>query len=398
MNTRDRDFTRASIQRRMEQVEASIARYMAALETADRHDGEMVETKGVRLKEKIAALREQMRDFRALEMQVHVAPDQQISLTDPDARAMATNGKGTGVVGYNVQTAVDAKHHLIVAYEVTNVGHDRGQLANMAAQAKAEMGVESLNVLADRGYFSGKEVLACEALDVIPYVPRPLTSGAKADGRFGKQDFVYIPDQDVYRCPAGELLARRMTTVEKGQTLHRYWNLSSCRTCPLKAQCTPAKERRITRWEHEAVIEAMQQRLDRMPKAMRIRRATVEHPFGTLKAWMGATHFRTPDARKGPNRDEPSRPGLQSEAGDRHPRRPAADGGNAGLSRPPRLLPKPHHQRPASQGGQPIKHPDLSASAFPRPRWIADAGSFNGRAWSRSLPAPQPFRLHEAIT
>ena len=123
-------------------------------------------------------------------------------------------------------------------------------------------------------------------------MPRPLTSGAKADGRFGKQDFVYIPEQDVYRCPAGELLARRMTTVEKGQTLHRYWNLSSCRDCPLKAQCTPAKERRITRWEHEAVIDAMQARLDRAPKAMRIRRATVEHPFGTLKAWMGATHFR----------------------------------------------------------------------------------------------------------
>jgi transposase len=223
VNTRDKNFTRASIQRRMEQVEASIARYMAALETADRHDGEISEAKAVRLKEKIAALREQMKDFQALEVQVHAAPDQQISLTDPDARAMATNGKGTGVVGYNVQTAVDAKHHLIVAHEVTNVGNDRGQLANMGAQAKAAMGVESLDVLADRGYFSGEEVLACDTLGVTPYVPKPLTSGAKADGRFGKQDFVYIPDQDVYRCPAGEVLARRMTTVEKGQTLHRYW-------------------------------------------------------------------------------------------------------------------------------------------------------------------------------
>jgi hypothetical protein len=292
VNTRDKNFTRASIQRRMEQVEASIARYMAALETADRHDGEIAETKAVRLKEKIAALREQMKDFQALEVQVHAARDQQISLTDPDARAMATNGKGTGVVGYNVQAAVDAKHHLIVAHEVTNVGHDREQLASMGALARAEMGVDSLDVLADRGYFSGEEVLACEGVGVVPYVPRPLTSGAKADGRFGKQDFVYIPDQDDYRCPAGELLARRMTTIEKGQTLHRYWNLSSCRACPLKAQCTPAKERRVTRSEHEAVIEAMQARLDRAPKAMRVRRATVEHTFGTLKAWMGATHFR----------------------------------------------------------------------------------------------------------
>jgi transposase len=292
VNTRDKNFTRASIQRRMEQVEASIARYMAALETADRQDGELAQAKSVRLAEKIASLREQMKDFQALEAEVHAAPDQQISLTDPDARAMATNGKGTGVVGYNVQTAVDAKHHLIVAHEVTNVGHDRDQLASMGAQAKAAMGVERLDVLADRGYFSGEQVLACEASGVVPYVPKPLTSGAKADGRFGKQDFVYIPQEDVYRCPAGEVLARRMTTVEKGQTLHRYWNLSSCRDCRLKAQCTPAKERRVTRWEHEAVIEAMQARLDRAPKAMRVRRATVEHPFGTLKAWMGATHFR----------------------------------------------------------------------------------------------------------
>ncbi|MDI1289973.1 MAG: IS1182 family transposase, partial [bacterium] len=235
VNTRDKNFTRASIQRRMEQVEASIARYMAALETADRHDGKMAPTKSVRLTEKIAALREQMKDFQALEVQVQAAPDQQISLTDPDARAMATNGKGTGMVGYNVQTAVDAKYHLIVAHEVTNVGNDRAQLANMGSQARAAMGVESLDVLADRGYFSGEEVLACESLGVIPYVPRPLTSGAKADGRFGKQDFVYIPEQDVYRCPAGNLLPHHMTTVEKGLTLHRYWDRASCQSCPLKA-------------------------------------------------------------------------------------------------------------------------------------------------------------------
>jgi transposase len=276
----------------MEQVEASIERYMAALETADRQDGELAQTKSVRLKDKIAQLREQMRTFKALEIQVHASPDQQISLTDPDARAMATNGKGTGLVGYNVQTAVDTKHHLIVAHEVTNVGHDRSQLANMAGQAKAAMGVDALDVLADRGYFDGEEILACEALGVTPYMPKPLTSGAKADGRFGKQDFVYLPDKDAYRCPAGQLLPHHMTTVEKGLTLHRYWDLASCKACALKGRCTPSPERRITRWEHEAAIDAMQMRLDLEPKAMRTRRATVEHVFGTLKAWMGATHFR----------------------------------------------------------------------------------------------------------
>ena len=292
VNTRDCNFTRASIQRRMEQVEASITRYMAALETADRQDGEVGEAKSVRLKEKIARLREQMRDFQALEVQVHAAPDQQISLSDPDARAMATSGKGTGVVGYNVQAAVDAKHHLIVAHEVTNVGHDRDRLASMGAQAKAAMGVEALDVLADRGYFSGEEVLACESLGVTPYVPKPLTSGSKAKGRFGKQDFVYVAEDDVYRCPAGERLTRHSTSVEDGMNLHVYWT-TRCADCPLKQQCTSGKERRIKRWEHEAVIDAMQERLDCRPDAMRIRRATVEHPFGTLKAWMGATHFRT---------------------------------------------------------------------------------------------------------
>ena len=292
VNTRDKNFTRASIQRRMEQIEASIDRYLSALATADRHDNEVAQQKSVRLKDKLASLREQMRAFKALEIEVHAAPDQQISLTDPDARAMATNGKGTGMVGYNVQTAVDPTHHLIVAHEVTNVGHDRAQLSPMAKLAKEEMGVETLEVLADRGYFSGEEILACEALGATPYVPKPLTSGAKAGGRFGKQDFIYEPKEDVYRCPAGQKLPRHMTSVEHGMVLHRYWDLASCTACALKSQCTTSKERRITRWEHEAVIEEMQLRMDRAPKIMRVRRATVEHPFGTIKAWMGATHFR----------------------------------------------------------------------------------------------------------
>jgi transposase len=292
VNTRDKNFTKAKLKARMAQVEASIERYMAALETADRQDGELAQTKAVRLQEKIAALREQMKDFQALEVEVHAAPDQQISLTDPDARSMATSGRGSGMVGYNVQAAVDAKHHLIVAHEVTNVGHDRDQLAKMGAQAKAEMGVESLDVLADRGYFSGEEVLACEPLGVTPYVPKPLTSGSKAKGRFGKQDFVYRSEDDTYRCPAGETLTRRFTSVEDGMDLHVYWT-TRCADCPLKAHCTSSKMRRIKRWEHEAVIEAMQARLEQKPDAMRIRRATVEHTFGTLKAWMGATHFKT---------------------------------------------------------------------------------------------------------
>src|SRR5258708_2353149 len=299
VNTRDKNFTKGKLKKRMEQVEASIEHYMAALETADRQEGELAQARSVRLKDKIAALREQMAAFEALEPVVHAAPDQQVSLTDPDARSMATSGRGSGVVGYNVQAAVDAKHHLIVAHEVTNVGNDRAQLANMAGQAKAAMGTGTLDVLSDRGYCSGEEVLACEPLGVTPYVPKPLTSGSKAKGRFGKQDFVYVAEDDVYRCPAGERLTRHFTSVEDGMTLHVYWT-TRCADCALKQQCTSGKERRIKRWEHEAVIDAMQEPPDRQPDARPIPTATLEHPLGTLKAWLGATHFktRTPDKIK----------------------------------------------------------------------------------------------------
>jgi transposase len=159
----------------------------------------------------------------------------------------------------------------LVAHEVTNIGNDRSQLATMAKQAQAATGVRELTAIADRGYFKGEEILACEAAGVTPLVPKPLTSGAKADGRFGKQDFVYDAGEDVYRCPAGEKLTWRYWNVEAGRKLHNYWT-TKCTGCALKSKCTPAKERRVKRWEHEAVLDAMQERLDRAPKTMRIRR------------------------------------------------------------------------------------------------------------------------------
>ena len=291
VNTRDRNFTAYKVKRRIEQVAEYIAGYLQDLDTADRHEGEAAEARSDRLAEKIERLRAQMAMLKMMEAQVEASPDGQVSLTDPDARSMATSGRGSGIVGYNVQSAVEGEHHLIVAHEVVMTGSDREQLASMAGKAKDAMGVDALDVLADRGYFSGEEILACEAMGVTPYLPKPQTSGAKAVGRFGKQDFVYQPDQDVYRCPAGALLPRHMTTVEKGLRLHRYWDRASCTGCRLKAQCTPSVERRITRWEHEAVVDALQTRMDLTPRAMRTRRRLVEHPFGTIKAWMGHTHF-----------------------------------------------------------------------------------------------------------
>lgn len=220
------------------------------------------------------------------------APGQQISLTDPDARSMATSGRGTGMVGYNVQTAVDAKHHLIVAHEVTNIGHDRDQLYRMATQAKTAIGSASLDVVADRGYFRGEEIRACDAASITTYLPKPQTSGSLAKGLFGKRDFIYKPDDDEYECPAGQRLIYRFTRQEKDLTIHRYWS-SACPRCAIKSQCTTGDYRRVSRWEHEAIIEAAERRLDSEPERMRARRSTVEHPFGTLKSWMGHTHFLT---------------------------------------------------------------------------------------------------------
>lgn len=232
-----------------------------------------------------------MQMLKAMEAKVAASPDGQVSLTDPDARAMATNGRGSGIVGYNLQSAVDAEHHLIVAHDVVMTPTDRQQLTSISTMAKAAMGAERLDVLADRGYFSGEEILACEAAGVTPYIPRPLSSAAKADGRFGKQDFVYIAEEDVYRCPGGYTLRRHMSHVANGLTLHTYWDLASCRACTIKSQCTPALNRRIARWEHEDIIDAMQRRMDLTPYAMRNRRRIVEHPFGTIKSWMGNPHL-----------------------------------------------------------------------------------------------------------
>jgi transposase len=290
VNNRDKNFTSAKMQRRMAQIEESIARYLVALDTADRAEPEIAELKKGHLQAKIAALKERMQQLKVIEAQMNASPDQQVSLTDPDARSMKS--RDGGIVGYNVQVAVDTKNHLIVAHEVTNVGVDRELLAAMANQARAAIGSEELTVIADRGYFNGKEILACDEAGITPIVPKPLTSNSQAEGRFGKPDFIYIESDDEYRCPAGQRLIRHQTTIENEMKIHTYW-CSVCPSCPLKAQCTTGKERRVRRWEHEAVIDAMQERLDRQPEKMRVRRQTVEHPFGTIKYWMGWTHFLT---------------------------------------------------------------------------------------------------------
>ena len=268
VNGRDRNYTQAKLKRRLEQIDESIARYLSQLDSADREESPTGEAKRVRLEEKIKKLKDEIKRLKGIERELREAPDRQLSETDPDARSMATSGRGSGMVGYNAQ------------------------LATMAGKAREAMGEEKLSAVADRGYYKGEEILACEEAGITTYLPKPQTSGNQAKGLFRREDFRYLPEGNAYRCPAGERLIWRFRSVEGGKTLDTYWS-SACPGCAMRARCTTGKYRRIKRWEHEAVLEAVQARLDVEPETMRLRRQTVEHPFGTIKSWRGYTHFLT---------------------------------------------------------------------------------------------------------
>ncbi|EIF32989.1 transposase [Burkholderia sp. Ch1-1] len=285
VNTRDRNFTEGKVDKRQKQIEESIQRYLNALETADRTQPAELAAKTTRLQDKIARLREQMRNLDQIKEQLKTQPDGQLSMTDPDARSMATSGKGSGMVGYNVQVAVDVKHHLIVAHEVTNSGSDRAQLGPMAKAARDAMGRTALQAVADRGYYSGPQIKECADTGIEVMLLKPTTSSVKCHGRFDRADFIYIARDDQYQCPVGERAIYRFTREEHGMKLRRYWS-SACPQCPIKAQCTPSPYRRITRWEHESVLEGVQRQLDKTPDAMTIHRRTVEHVNGlTIEEW-----------------------------------------------------------------------------------------------------------------
>lgn len=289
VNSRDKNFTRHSVKRRMQRLQAHINRYLRKLDAADAQEPELREVTVEELKAKIASMEAQMDELQARKAQVEAHPDKQVSLTDPDARSMAKAGGGS-VVGYNVQTAVEAESHLIVAHEVTNATTDRDQLSAMAGQAKEAMERTALTVAADAGYYKGEEIVECQGNGIKALVPKVDTSESKAKGRYGKSDFHYDGKHDVYRCPAGEALTYRFDSHEKGKTLRVYMT-DQCRTCPLKDKCTTGNARRIKRWEHEPLLEAAAEELKNDPEAMRLRKEIAEHPYGTIKHWMGTTHF-----------------------------------------------------------------------------------------------------------
>ncbi len=303
VNAKSRNFNREKIRRQLKELEEGIAGYMAELDRMD----QVVTATGAPIPDarisyvmkRLAALKRDVAFREAMGEEIERRDDSQVSLTDPDARSMASTSRHPRTIGYNVQSAVDTKHHLIVAHEVTMAGSDRGQLARMARQARDAMAGDRLSVLADKGYYNGEEIVACEEEGISVAVPKPRTSNAKAGGRFDRAEFIYDPEADHYVCPAGQHLTYRYTNVEAGRTLHTYWT-RKCDTCPIKAHCTPGPERRVRRWEHEAVLERVQARVEQDPQNMRQRRETVEHPFGTLKSWMGSTHFqmkRLPNVR-----------------------------------------------------------------------------------------------------
>ncbi len=292
VNTRDRNFTKGKIKRRLMQIEESVARYLGQLDSADRQEPSLAQdTKINHLNDKITKLKREMDRLAEVEKEMLSRPEQQISETDPDARSMATSGRGSGMVGYNAQIAVDCNHHLIVSHEVRNEGTDTSLLSPMAKQAKSALNVDKLEVVVDRGYYNGDQILACHKAGITVTLPKRHTSNNRAKGQFDRDDFRYVAAEDIYICPAGERLSHRYTYQEKGRTMHRYF-ARVCQSCAIKGQCTDGKERRIARWEHEELLEKVQIRLDEHPEKMRQRRETVEHPFGTIKFWMGYTHFQ----------------------------------------------------------------------------------------------------------
>lgn len=291
VNSKENNYTPKKLQFHIDRVERHIDDYLQQMDNADKEaENDADDTP---IKEKIAWLKKRLSELKALEVEVNNHPDKQLSTTDPDSRLLKTQGM-TRAVCYNVQSAVDTKHHLIVAHEVTNK-QDRGQLCSMGKQAQVALGQDAVAVLADKGYYSGPDIKATQDAGMTPLVPKGDTSASEKKGIFNRALFKYDADKDVYICPANQVLPYRLTSLEHGMMQKKYWaHDPTCRACQLKPQCSNSKQsRRITRWEHQGQLDKMDNLMASTPDSMLIRKQTVEHPFGTIKSWMGSTHFLT---------------------------------------------------------------------------------------------------------
>ena len=288
VNARDQNFSAAKLQELIAHTDARLAEYFAALDQTDQTEPDTPALDKEALQHKIAALQDKRAWHAELLAQLDTE-QKQVSVTDPDTRRMPV-AQGN-VVGYNAQLAVDAKHKLIAADEVTNDVTDYRQLAAVALEAKANLQFQQAEVVADRGYFSTAEVSRCVEQGITPYVPKTDTSTNTKRGLFGKSRFIYDPAKEVYVCPANQQLTYRFNTYELGREV-RYYRSPACRRCGIQAQCTRNKQgRTITREANEHLVDSMAQRLKAHPEKFALRKQLVEHPFGTIKRWMGFTHF-----------------------------------------------------------------------------------------------------------
>lgn len=291
VNNKKKNDTQASMKRRIAKVKKHIEDYLEALDSKDK-DIPIAEERSVEeLQAKLESLKVHLKELKQREKEVKAHPDKQISETDPDSRLMKLSTVGS-MVAYNVQNAVDTDYKLIVGHKVTNSPVDRGQLLPIAQLVKGVIKRDEFTVLADRGYYKGEDIRSCLLDGITTLVPKSLTSGNGAAGLYPRAAFKYDKENDVYRCPADEILKRRFTNVEKGRTQTAYYASNAvCRECKLKDRCTVGVNRRVRRWEYEDILDRMEEKLTETPDAMTVRAQTVEHPFGTIKLWMGARHF-----------------------------------------------------------------------------------------------------------
>jgi transposase len=298
VNRRDRNVTRKQLKRSIQKLDEDIDRYLDEMDEADEEEPDGKKLTAEELQEKIEEMKRLRAEADEMEKELDESGESQISLTDPDSRMMPVSGGRRTDVGYNVQVGVDPKHKLIVDHEVTNAVTDRDLLSHMAKRIKDQLGVDELEVLADMGYYHGKEVKACLEAGITPYIPKPQTSASRKRGLFAKGDFRYDLEQDCYFCPAGEKLTYRFQTTEKGRDI-KYYASSACAQCTIKTQCTRSKTgRRITRWVDEDLLDEMERRVRGDPEKMKLRKRLAEHPFGTIKHHWDHSHFLT---RKLPN-------------------------------------------------------------------------------------------------
>lgn len=291
VNHNHRNYTKEKLERLQKEIDEKIDAYLQQLDTQDEAESHVSTPTAEELKSKIETLKSRKDKFQKLQTQLQESDEPQISLTDPDSRAMRTGDKGIDVC-YNFQIATDEKHKLIVDFEVTNEAVDLNQLANMACKAKETLGVETLEVVADKGYYDGPEVKKCQDENITCYVPKPQRSNNKKSGLFSREEFIYDAQQDCYLCPAKQKLTYRFPMTKSGKEVKVY-ETDACKTCALRAQCTRSKSnnRRIYRWVHEDIMEEMQQRVSENPEKIQKRKELVEHPFGTIKHWMNHGHF-----------------------------------------------------------------------------------------------------------